>query len=493
MVSAEPGSHRVLDRSRGRMGQFSQNVPYLLLASEVRRALVATPVSYRPVHMAAATPELHSHSVQLPRDPMRQLVRAVMAVACAGSLAVQPATARAQTARAQNAHAQTAPPPDSSGFLIRLGADTLALERVVTYADSITGDFVTRAPHTSRFTYTAHLTPAPGRLVTAYVMTHYATGLTSSPVDVRLTADFAADSAHVIVQRKDSSHATSYAAPRKTVPLLEPGFGLHQILVSRALAAHGQRIPFAWVYVPDEVDTGSVMADSGNDAVRISTPTDTIRALVDANGHVFTMTDPGGTLQATVTRIPWPDLDHWANDFMDRDARGKGLGSLSTRDTLRATVGGATLTVGYSRPAKRGREIFGNIVPWNTVWRTGADWATSFVTDRDLIINRTRVPAGSYTIFTIPNPSGWTLIVSRKTGEWGTEYDPSADLARIPMRSLSSPRPTERFTITVTSRGSVGVLRMSWDWVTAAVGLRALGPRQEQSRDSSADTASHDP
>src|ERR1700728_249418 len=192
-----------------RLGQFSQNVPYLLLASEVLRAL--------------------------------------MAIACAGSLAVQPATARAQTTRARTAHAQTAPPPDSSGFLIRLGADTLALERVVTYADSITGDFVTRAPHTSRFTYTAHLTPAPGRLVTAYVMTHYTTGLTSSPEDVRLTADFAADSAHVIVQRKDSSHATSYAAPRTTVPLLEPGFGLHQILISRALAAHGQRIPFAWV------------------------------------------------------------------------------------------------------------------------------------------------------------------------------------------------------------------------------------------------------
>jgi hypothetical protein len=455
------------------------------------RPLFAIPASDRTVHMIAAIPELHSQSVpstpaairRLTPATMRRRARTLMVVACAVSLAAGPATARAQTAAL----------PDSSGFLIRLGADTLAVERVVTYADSITGDFVTRAPHTSRYTYTAHLTRAPDRVVTAYVMAHYATGLIDSAVDVRLTADFAADSAHVVVQRKDSSHAMSYAAPRTTVPLLEPGFGLHQILVSRALAAHGRRIPFAWVYVPDEVDTGSVMADSGNDAVRITTPTDTIRAVVDANGHVVAMTDPGGTLQATVTRIPWPDLDHWATDFMARDARGKGLGSLSTRDTLRATIGGATLTVDYSRPAKRGREIFGNIVPWNTVWRTGANWATSFVTDRDLIINRTRVPAGSYTIFTIPNPSGWTLILSRKTREWGTEYDPSADLARIPMRSLSSPRPTERFTIAVMSRGSVGVLKMSWDWVTAAVALRALGSRQEPSRDSSADTAAHDP
>ncbi len=389
-----------------------------------------------------------------------------MVAVAAGSFAVIPSTARSQSAV----------PVDSSGFLIRLGADTLAVERVVTYADSITGDFVTRAPHTSRFIYTAHTTRAPDRMVTAYSMTHYRTGLTTSPADARVTADFASDSAHVIVQRMDSSHATSYAAPRTTVPLLEPGFGLHQILVGRALAAHQQRIPFAWVYVPDQVDTGSVMADSGNDMVQITTPTDTIRAVVDANGHVLSMTDPGGTLQATVTRIPWPDLDRWANDFMDREAHGKGLGTLSTRDTVRATVGGAMLTVDYSRPAKRGREIFGNIVPWNTVWRTGANWATSFVTDKDLIIGRTRVPAGSYTIFTIPNSSGWTLIVSRKTGEWGTEYDPSADLARIPMQVLSTNRPTERFTIAVASRGQVGLLKMSWDWVAAAVPLHAAGP-----------------
>jgi hypothetical protein len=445
------------------IGRIAQKVPYFAAGQrEKYRLLAASQAFYRAVHMSAATATsdpLHR------RAPLLRLCLVLFVAMAAGSLPAIPATARAQTVT----------PPDSAGFLIRLGADTLAVERVVTYADSITGDFVTRSPHTSRFVYTAHTTRAPDRMVTAYSMSHYGTGLTSSPVDVRVTADFASDSAHVIVQRKDSSHAISYAAPRTTVPLLEPGFGLHQILVSRALAAHGRRIPFAWVYVPDEVDTGSVMADSGNDAVRITTPTDTIRAVVDSNGHVLTMTDPGGTLQATVTRIPWPDLDHWASDFMDRDARGKGLGLLSARDTVRATVGGATLTVDYSRPAKRGRVIFGNIVPWNTVWRTGANWATSLVTDEDLIIGRTRVPAGSYTIFTIPNPSGWTLIVSRKTGEWGTEYDSSADLVRIPMRALSSPRPTERFTIAVTSRGSVGVLKMSWDWVTAAVPLRAAG------------------
>jgi hypothetical protein len=447
----------------GRIGRIAQKVPYFA-AGQFRpyRPLAASQDSHRTVHMSAAAAT--SDSVHRHRPRVR-LGLARIAVLAAGSLAAMPAMARAQAAT----------PPDSSGFLILLGADTLAIERVVTYADSITGDFVTRAPHTSRFIYTARTTAAPDRLVTAYSMAHYATGLTSSPVDVRVTADFWADSAHVIVQRKDSSHASSYAAPRTTVPLLEPGFGLHQILIARAVAARGHTIPFAWVYVPDEVDTGSLNTGPRDDTIRIATPTDTIRAMVDAKGHVLVMTDPGGTFQATATRMLWPDLDRWANDFMDRDAHGKGLGALSTRDTVHATVGGATLAVGYSRPAKRGRVIFGSIVPWNTVWRTGANWATSLVTSKDLRIGGTVVPAGSYTIFTIPAPSGWTLIVSRKTGEWGTEYDPSADLVRIPMTSSSAARPTERFTIAVTPRGSGSALTMSWDTVTATVLLRPAG------------------
>lgn len=421
--------------------------------------------------MSAAAAD--SEAFQL-RAPMRRPRIALMVAIAAGSVAAMSTTARAQAAK----------PVDSSGFLIRLGADTLAVERVVTYPDSITGDFVTRAPHTSRYVYTAHTTPAPDRVVTAYSMAHYRTGLTSSPVDARVIADFASDSAHVIVQRKDSSHAMSYSAPRTTVPLLEPGFGLHQILIARALAARGHAIPFAWVYVPDQVDTGSVLVGPRDDTVRITTPTDTIRATVDGKGRVLAMTDPGGTLQASVTRIPWPDLDRWANDFMDRDAHGRGLGMLSTRDTVRATVGGTMLTIDYSRPSKRGREIFGNIVPWNTVWRTGANWATSLVTSNDLRVAGTLVPAGSYTLFTIPAPTGWTLIISRKTGEWGTEYDPSADLVRIPMTVSSPAQPAERFTIAIVPRGpggnatrgaATGALTMSWDAVMATVLLRGLG------------------
>lgn len=435
----------------------------------MRWPLVVIPGPHTILLMSAAAPAVERSCPTLPTSravprARRSAVAVALAVACGAYAAIVGPV---------NAAAQAAPGPDSSGFVIRLGVDTLAIERVLTYPDSIIGDLLTRSPRTSRFAYRAYLNTDHN--VVWYDMVHYATGLATDPVDARMNADFQTDSAHVIVQRGDSSRAMSYAAPRTAVPLLEPGFGLHQLVVARALAARGRRLPFAWVYVPDIVDTGSIVVGPHDDTVRIMTPTDTIRAVVDAAGHVLEMTDPGGTFQATATRVAWPDLDRWAADFMARDTHGKGLGSLSPRDTVRATIGTAMIMVDYSRPSKRGRRIFGNIIPWNTVWRTGANWATTFVIDKDVMVGPTRVPAGRYTLFTVPAPTGWTLIVSRKTGEWGTEYDSTADFARIPIASSKTASPVERFTIAVAQpHGSAtGVLTLSWDTVMATVPLRA--------------------
>src|SRR5206468_358854 len=82
--------------------------------------------------------------------------------------------------------------------------------------------------------------------------------------------------------------------------------------------------------------------------------------------------------------------------------------------------------VDYSSPRAKGRKIFGGLVPYGEVWRAGANEATTFVTTADLMVGGSHVPAGSYTIFTIPNQDKWTLIISKKTGEWGIPY-PGAD------------------------------------------------------------------
>jgi hypothetical protein len=133
-------------------------------------------------------------------------------------------------------------------------------------------------------------------------------------------------------------------------------------------------------------------------------------------------------------------------------------------------TGGKSVTVDYSSPRAKGRKIFGDVVPFDKVWRAGANEATTFVTDTDLTVGGTAVPAGSYTIFAIPNASKWTLIISKTTGEWGTAYSgPAADLARIDMKVTKLPAPEENFTIAFDQGGASCTMRMDWETTRASV------------------------
>jgi hypothetical protein len=131
---------------------------------------------------------------------------------------------------------------------------------------------------------------------------------------------------------------------------------------------------------------------------------------------------------------------------------------------------GKTITVDYSSPRAKGRKIYGGLVPYGEIWRTGANEATTFVTTADVMVGGTHVPAGSYTIFTIPNKDKWALVISKKTGEWGTNYPgPENDLARIEMKTSTLPAAAENFTIAFDKSAGGCTLRMDWETTRASV------------------------
>jgi len=136
---------------------------------------------------------------------------------------------------------------------------------------------------------------------------------------------------------------------------------------------------------------------------------------------------------------------------------------------------GKTITVDYSSPRAKGRKIYGGLVPYGEVWRTGANEATTFVTTADLMVGGTHVPAGSYTVFTIPNKDKWTLVISKKTGEWGTNYPgPENDLARIEMKASALPAAAENFTIAFDKTSGGCALRMDWETTRASVDIAKM-------------------
>ncbi len=135
--------------------------------------------------------------------------------------------------------------------------------------------------------------------------------------------------------------------------------------------------------------------------------------------------------------------------------------------------GGKAITIDYSSPRAKGRKIFGGLVPYGQVWRAGANEATTFVIGSDVTVGGKAVPAGSYTLFTIPAEDKWTLVISKKTGEWGTAYPgPDNDLARIDMKVSKLAAPVENFTIALDQAGTVCTLKMDWETTEASVDIK---------------------
>ncbi len=129
---------------------------------------------------------------------------------------------------------------------------------------------------------------------------------------------------------------------------------------------------------------------------------------------------------------------------------------------------GKTITVDYSSPRMKGRKIYGGLVPYGQVWRTGANEATTFVTNTDVIVGGKEVPAGSYTLFTVPNENKWILVISKKTGEWGIPYPGEADdYGRVDMKVSKPSSPVENFTIAFEQAGNSCVMHLDWEMTRA--------------------------
>ncbi len=137
---------------------------------------------------------------------------------------------------------------------------------------------------------------------------------------------------------------------------------------------------------------------------------------------------------------------------------------LSPRDSIVLRLDTSTIAVTYSRPSMRGRVIMGELVPWNRVWRTGANQATHLRTDFDMRLGSVPVPAGTYTLWTLPSRTGWKIILNKQTGQWGTQYDERLDLARFEAESRMLPSPVDTFTVVLESTGrTTGVMKLLWE------------------------------
>jgi hypothetical protein len=133
---------------------------------------------------------------------------------------------------------------------------------------------------------------------------------------------------------------------------------------------------------------------------------------------------------------------------MDAPPAQPGAPMLSPPATASVTVADGTIDIHYNAPHMRGRKIMGELVPYDKVWRTGANPATTLITSVPLKFGDLLVPAGTHTIYSLPNPGTWQLIINNQTGQWGLTYNQDQDLGRIPMKAKSMTVPQEIMSIT---------------------------------------------
>jgi hypothetical protein len=149
--------------------------------------------------------------------------------------------------------------------------------------------------------------------------------------------------------------------------------------------------------------------------------------------------------------------------------------SFSPEEEVTYTSGDLTVRVFYNRPFKKGREIFGSLVPYDEVWRTGANEATTFETNKDLLIEGRTLKKGKYSLWTIPGEESWTIILNAEYGQWGIGSDgeanrnPKSDVLNIEVIAVQQERVFEQFTISFERVGEDAEMVLIWDKTLVAM------------------------
>jgi hypothetical protein len=367
-------------------------------------------------------------------------------------------------------------PAEHFGFVTRLGNDTISVENVVRRGNTLTIDGVDRFPRVRQ--RHADITLGSDGGIRHLVMDITTPSEPANERERRVVADVTRDS--VLMTKRDSAAYTRWAfahASELVVAHVPQMYSLYELYFSAALARPaastapaGDTVRLRQFYIDREFDRfplghATVRRLPGNKAeVWHDWLSGVGEATLDSNHRLLTYSGARTTYKVDVTRISEPaNVEAIGARFATLETK-DGVSQLSVRDTARASIGGATFAVDYGRPLARGRKLLGDVVPYDVVWRTGANAATQFTTSTPITLAGIAVPRGTYSLWTVPRTNGGAdLIVNKQSGQWGTAYDGARDLGMAHMQTETLSAPVERFTISIVGVDDKrGTLAIEW-------------------------------
>jgi hypothetical protein len=370
---------------------------------------------------------------------------------------------------------QTAP-VQHYGFITLLGQDTISVENITRQGNAVTIDAVDRFPSVKLRHTEIELAPDGG--IHRLVMDIHTPSEPADQRERKVIANVTNDSVHITkTDGTGTLHRDFKTGGGIIVAHVPQMYSLYELYFAAALMHTAAAKPGAVTAVPmkqfyidrefDRFPLGSVLVRplaGGKAEVAHDWLSGTGEATMDSNYHMLAYSGLGTTYKVEVKRLSSPpDVKFIANRFEALETKTGLVRQLSVRDTMRAQIGNASFTVEYSRPLMRGRKLLGDVLPYDRVWRTGANAATQFTTSAPVKIAGMLVPAGKYSLWTIPHSGSTDLVVNSETGQWGTEYDGSHNLWTATMITQSLDIPVEKFTISIIQEAAKkGKLLMEW-------------------------------
>jgi hypothetical protein len=338
-------------------------------------------------------------------------------------------------------------------IIYRLGRDTVAVEQFVRTPTRLAGEMVSRTgPAVARTQY--DFTLSGGRVTAAVVRRRQADGspVPNSPMETRYT--FRADSARREIVWRDSTQTHSFLASNAFPALPVFAFAPFELVYARG--ASRDSIPVINAAGNAMGMTG--LQSMGGDTLRMRGGPYPMLVRFDRDGRLLSTDGSFTTNKAIGTRVAGRvDVAAIASAM-------KPTGALSPRATAYAAFGRSPMFINYGRPAVRERSVWGGtLVPFDTIWRAGANEATHFASSRTIAIGDMTLAPGLYTLWIQHTRDGTFLIVNRQVGQWGTDYQASQDIGRVKMEMTHTPEHVEDFTITIRpAPGNRGLIEFAW-------------------------------
>ncbi len=194
---------------------------------------------------------------------------------------------------------------------------------------------------------------------------------------------------------------------------------------------------------------------------------------LNEKGKVESLDATGSSYNVKGTIVPHLNLDSIILSYARREEKFGPFGWPNKSDSIQTVIGNSSIKINYTRPSMRGRVIFGEVVPWNRYWRTGANQATKITTSYPLYFNGKILPAGVYSVLTMPSQTGWTMMFNKEANIWGTDYNSAHDVLRVPMQVEQLKEPVELMTIEVVPTAKGGAINVIWERTKASAHFTA--------------------